>query len=83
MNGTWTHFTTQNGFPTATMHHMEVIHPGTWFCGFNGALHRWSAGTWTSFSAPNTIPNNDVHTIAFDASGDAWMRHGWRGDALR
>ena len=74
VNGTWTHFTTQNGFPTATMHHMEVDPSGNvWFCGFNGALHRWSAGTWTSFSAPNTIPNNDVHTIAFDASGDAWI----------
>lgn len=74
VNGTWTHFTPQNGFPNSSMHHMEVDPSGNvWFCAFNGGLHRWSAGTFTAFPPPNTIPNNDVHTIAFDAVGDAWI----------
>jgi ligand-binding sensor domain-containing protein len=71
-DGTWIHYTTEDGLVDNHVRAIEIDGDGHVWFGTEGGVSEFDGTSWTSYTEDNGLPNNDVIDITIDAEGKIW-----------
>ena len=72
-DGTFVHYTTQNGLPNPVVMDIAMDESGTKWVATLGGAGRYDGSGWISFTTGEGLISNQVRALAIDSSGVIWF----------